>query len=224
MRILVLDTETNGLPKTKILTKEMLNKWPHIVQLSFIVFNDTTQIIEYVLDNIIRLPKNVQISYENSVIHGITEEISQKKGINIVSALQNFIWHLDAVDLIVCHNTSFDLNIIYAELLRLDSQFSDIYIKKIKEKKTYCTMEHGTPLCNIIKKFKNSEDTYIKFPKLSELHQHLFQCIPDNLHNSLIDIFACLRCYYKIEFNYDLVKENIGNYNEMILYYKMVYK
>lgn len=37
-----------------------------------------------------------------------------------------------------------------------------------------------------------------KFPRLSELHQILFGSIPDNLHNSLIDVMVCLRCFLKI--------------------------
>jgi DNA polymerase III epsilon subunit-like protein len=37
-----------------------------------------------------------------------------------------------------------------------------------------------------------------KFPKLNELHQKLFESVPENLHNSLIDVIVCLRCFLKI--------------------------
>ena len=42
MRVLVFDTETTGLPKTKILNKYMLELWPYIVQLSYIIYDIDT--------------------------------------------------------------------------------------------------------------------------------------------------------------------------------------
>lgn len=46
--------------------------------------------------------------------------------------------------------------------------------------------------------------TYKKFPKLSELHEHLFGYIPENLHNSLIDVLVCLRCFLKLRCSYSM--------------------
>ena len=43
-----------------------------------------------------------------------------------------------------------------------------------------------------------------KFPKLSELHEHLFGSVPENLHNALVDTFACLRCFLKIRCCYHM--------------------
>ena len=37
-----------------------------------------------------------------------------------------------------------------------------------------------------------------------ELHEHLFNSIPDGLHNSMVDILVCLRCYIKMTFDIDL--------------------
>jgi DNA polymerase III epsilon subunit-like protein len=45
---------------------------------------------------------------------------------------------------------------------------------------------------------------YKKFPKLSELHNHLFGYVPENLHNALIDTIVCLRCFLKIRCGYHL--------------------
>ena len=49
---------------------------------------------------------------------------------------------------------------------------------------------------------------YTKFPKLSELHFHYFEMVPDNLHNSLVDTFVCLKCY--------LVMQEIMDVKEII--------
>ena len=37
MKIIVFDTETTGLPKTKIINELSLPLWPHIVQFSYII-------------------------------------------------------------------------------------------------------------------------------------------------------------------------------------------
>ena len=38
---------------------------------------------------------------------------------------------------------------------------------------------------------------YKKWPTLLEFHKHLFNTIPENLHNSIVDVLVCLRCYLK---------------------------
>ena len=39
MRIIIFDTETTGLPKSKFISPDTLNKWPHIVQFSYIIYD-----------------------------------------------------------------------------------------------------------------------------------------------------------------------------------------
>ena len=58
----------------------------------------------------------------------------------------------------------------------------------------------------------------LKVPKLLELHQKLFKTTPLNLHNSLIDIYVCLRCYYKLEYDVDILTINSSfrsSFNEL---------
>jgi hypothetical protein len=49
--------------------------------------------------------------------------------------------------------------------------------------------------------------SYLKYPKLIELHEKLFNVTPNNLHNSLNDILVTLRCYMKLKFNVDLMED-----------------
>ena len=79
MIILIIDTETTGLPpkiKTKPLdlnsTNDLLDAWPYIVQLSCIVYN--TEVSKIVCENdcIIQLPPEIEIPLQASNIHGIT--------------------------------------------------------------------------------------------------------------------------------------------------------
>jgi hypothetical protein len=73
-----------------------------------------------------------------------------------------------------------------------------------------CTLQESIDLCNIkaIDKFGKE---YIKFPKLLELHQKLFESTPNNLHNSFNDILITLRCYMKLKHNIDL-NENCSTF------------
>ena len=47
-------------------------------------------------------------------------------------------------------------------------------------------------------------EVYFKFPKLSELHEHLFKCVPKGLHNAMADVLICLRCYVFLEHKHDI--------------------
>jgi len=90
----------------------------------------------------------------------------------------------------------------------------------------FCTMRYGTNICNIMvsrepkepkepkeileqsidaKEVSENSPTiplkipakYKKWPTLLEFHKHLFNTIPENLHNSIVDVLVCLRCYLK---------------------------
>ena len=92
MKIIIFDTETNGLiPRDKTIISENLNFMPYIVQLSYILFDTTAMKILVEHDFIIRLPDNVEISQQSAAIHGITESISKTNGISIVTGLSSKI-------------------------------------------------------------------------------------------------------------------------------------
>ena len=92
-------------------------------------------------------------------------------------------------------NITFDKKMLAIEFYR--NGYGKHFIKnKYNE---YCTMTMGTPICNIKVQSKwNKNETYVRWCKLIELHQKLFNETPNNLHNSLIDILICFRCYYKM--------------------------
>ena len=218
MRVLVFDTETTGLPKSKIINPDTLNLWPYIVQFSYVIYDTVINDIVETCDSIVKLQDGITIPEDSIKIHGITNEISDKNGIDIDLVLEDFFYHLNNVDLLVGHNVSFDINMIKVELLRIIYEkhlnISDDEIKTIKYnlhfltnyKNIYCTLQSSIELCNIkaITKFGKE---YIKFPKLLELHQKLFESTPNNLHNSFNDILVTLRCYIKLRYNTDLNEE-----------------
>lgn len=213
MKIIVFDTETTGLPKSRTITPNTLHLWPFIVQFSYIIFDTDTNTILKSYDSIIKLkPYNV-ISEDSIEFHGITQEISAAKGINIDTVLFTFINDLNNADMIVAHNVEFDLNMIRVELLRLEQGALDLKLelelrKAMFEDQTnyYCTMRESVDLCKIEK--ENSRGTYYKFPTLTELHKHLFAVEPKHLHNSFHDILCTIRCFIKMKYNQDIVEQN----------------
>lgn len=213
MKIIVFDTETSGLPKSKTITPNTIHLWPFIVQFSYIIYDTETNTILKSYDEIVKLkPYNV-ISEDSIKFHGITQEISESKGINIDTVLFTFISDMRDADMIVAHNTEFDLNMIRVELLRLGkgdlvNQLELELRKAIFEDQTnfYCTMRESVDLCKIEK--ENSRGKYYKFPTLTELHKHLFAVEPKHLHNSYHDILCTIRCFIKIKYNQDIVEQN----------------
>jgi DNA polymerase III epsilon subunit-like protein len=117
--------------------------------------------------------------------------------------------------------------------------FSPDYLQE-RRIELYCTMMKSISYCKIPKATKLSTNTEsgtikidcklpetiseikpeekkppknFKYPKLSELHEVLFGYVPDNLHDSLIDIFVCLRCYLKRHLRYTIER---NEFEEMI--------
>lgn len=217
MIIIVVDTETTGLPNTKMINEKTLHLWPYIVQFSYIVYNNETNTLLKTVDQIIKVPDSVVISEENSNIHGITDLISKTKGTNISNVLNEFMEDYNNSNIVVAHNMEFDLNIIKVELMRqiYNNNHSTIekenYTQNLNclksSNKLCCTMQESIDICNI-KAISKAGKEYIKFPSLSELHNHLFNIVPKNLHNSLNDVLICLRCFYKLHYNIDILDIN----------------
>jgi DNA polymerase III epsilon subunit-like protein len=204
MLVTIFDTETTSLPGTKYLIDETLRMWPHVVQFSYIVYDTDEKKVVIVRDFIIKLPPGVLITKESSDIHGITKEITEEKGVEINSVLAEFMEWSNKSELIVGHNVEFDYNMVCAELMRIkNDEFKD-YLENFKNyKKFFCTMKTTVDICKI-KKMSRQGKEYNKYPSLLELHKHLFGSEPKNLHNSLVDVMVCFRCFHMIKFGIDI--------------------
>jgi DNA polymerase III epsilon subunit-like protein len=222
MRVLVFDTEATGLPKTKIINPDALHLWPHIVQFSYLIYDTELNDVIVVGDNIVKVGAGINIPAESTAIHGITNQMSQTEGVSLSQALGGFFRDLKTADRLVGHNISFDINLVIVELLRIiydpaSNSGADISANKnnlhqiANFKNIYCTLQESIDLCAIKAVTKLGKE-YNKFPKLIELHQKLFQTMPNNLHNSLTDILVTLRCYMMMTGKVDL--------NEMCSKYK----
>ena len=193
--ILVFDTEcTSLLPKIKNITKFNVKEFPHTVQMSWVVYDLELKKVIKTKDFIVKCPVHIL----NSQIHGITDDISQEKGVDIGFVLGEFVEDFVNVDLLVAHNYSFDTKIIEAELFRLNKNKE---IKWMYDKDYYCTMMSTIQFCELEGKFYRS----FKYPTLQQLHIKLFNCEFSNSHNSLADSQSTLRCYLKFAHGIDLI-------------------
>ena len=188
MKVLVFDTETSGLPKDRNPSIYDTDKWPHVMQVSYVIYDTGSGALEETYDTYIRLNSWVIVDPVAEGIHGITREVMDKKGIPIQDALIRLRDAFGRVDLCVGHNVSFDKRFILVEGIRNNM--------RMNFPPDYCNMKNGKDVCKIDYTFSNGTKGF-KFPKLMELYEHLFPGIPapQNLHNSLADTVVTLKCY-----------------------------
>ena len=204
--ILIFDTETTGLiPKSKHLPM------PYITQLSFIVYDSQLNQIRSIFDSYIQLPKDIEVPDIVTELTGITNEKCEK-GIPIQQALGIFYHTMILCDCVIAHNIDFDIQMMNIEVARnietlgfcsnIQNMFSVNCLRALNIQLD-CTMRMSIDLCSLYTRNEQNR-IYKKFPKLAETYFHLFQKVPENLHNSIIDSLVCLRCYLKMKFDMNM--------------------
>ena len=202
MKVLVFDTETTGLPESRNTSILETEKWPHIVQISWITYDTTTE--EYsASDHIIDC--GVEIPQESVDIHGISKKLSERKGEKLWDVMNMFDAALIECDMVIGHNISFDKRVYMVEAIR--NRRKQFFTTNGVRKNEYCTMKRSKELCNI-QRTNSMGDTYLKYPSLSELHNRLFGFIPKGTHDSMADVLITLRCFCQLEGNIDITKSN----------------
>ena len=209
MKVLAFDTETTGLPENMNAPMIDSSKWPYIIQLSFILFDtEQKEILEY-SDRIIKLAGTIAISPASIAIHNINRERCEKEGIHIRQALIEFSEAMKDADFIIAHNIAFDKKLILAELSRQQMPNCFMRVDGLP-KPQYCTMMETIDICKIpnpVKKYADQGQPY-KWPRLNELHKHLFHTEPTGTHNAIADVMICLRSYVYLNCDYDIATDD----------------
>lgn len=200
MKVIVFDTETTGLPKDRHSKPENTHLFPYVCQLSWLVYDDTVGKIIKIANKIIKLPDGVNIPQECIDIHGITNEIMREKGENMKDILMEFTKDWLESHILIAHNLQFDSKVLQAEYYRNNMINWLGRHRKIE----YCTMKYGKHFTSIWRPSNYSNKMYQKPPKLIELHVELFKEEPKNLHNALIDVYVCFRCFYQMVYDNDV--------------------
>lgn len=172
--VMILDTETTHID-TKI---------ARIVQLSWILHDTETN--EYTENDFVL---KVPIKIENSHIHGITKEQSDR-GYEFSWIVNILLEDIEKCDIMVLHNAKYDFRVIEIELshLGMDDEIDLLYSKEV-----FDTMLECINICKIKNQYGKN-----KFPKLIEAYRHFFGCDFPDQHNALGDIRATFEIYKKL--------------------------
>ena len=207
-KILVIDTETTGLPETKFNNfckdrfypfkqLEKYNK-SRMVQISWTIVEIKLGTKYNVKDYIVK-PNNFYVP--NSDFHKVTNQIAINKGIDLVEIIKQLNQDLESSDYIMAHNTWFDMNIIRSEIYRLNLDKSNKILEKSlnifnqfeKNNLILCSGE----LSKEILKIKSKYSEGYKMPRLVEFYKHFFGCEFDNQHDSKFDVIAVVKAMLK---------------------------
>lgn len=194
-KYLVIDIETNGLPErygyNKYHPYTMNDKYDssRIVQIAWRLLDAEFNTIH---DKNFIINRNNEFTISNCWIHGITNEISDTKGVSFNSIVNEFKADLDKSHMLVAHNIMFDYHILLNELHRC--QRIDV-IESMLAIDQYCTATESTELLRLPIKYKPN---IYKMPKLSELYEHFFKVPIVNPHNAIADVDACAKCFTEL--------------------------
>lgn len=192
--ILFYDTETTGF----VVKGQPLDypSQPHMVQYAGILAMDDGKPVR-AFAAIIR-QDGWSIPQDATAVHGISNDLALAAGIDEGVILA---WHWAAMEkakVMVAHNIGFDRDIMEIQRLRSGR---DIWKDKIKVMESADTMKMGIPVCKIPGRYSG-----YKWPKLEELHRHLFgEDFP--AHDALEDVRACMRCYFRMKEMEEKAKE-----------------
>ena len=197
LTILLLDTETNGLPKNRYAPPSEFNAFPAILQLSWSIHNVDGSHLTLVesRDIGIRLEPDIAWDAGAAKVHGLTE-MEARHGTPALEALTALQEAMRSVDVIVAHNLAFDKPVIraagYAVGLR------DLWPASVKE---LCTMKATTTLVQLpatAAQAKYADLGPYKAPKLNELYTWLYGHVYDisgaTLHSSKSDVHCLNQC------------------------------
>ena len=183
---LFFDTETSDMYKFKKPYSDPTQPW--IVQLGFIL-SERDKI--YQEGNLLIRADGRKIAPGAEAVHCISAEASDIGGIQQEIVLELFAHLVKQADLLVCHNTQFDTNVMLSSVS--NTWDSELIERLTNSKYQFCTMIRGTNICKLPGRYGK-----YKWPKLQELHKFFFGENFKDAHDALADVRATRRCYYKM--------------------------
>lgn len=203
MKLLFLDTETTGVCNMRTTYNEetLKTEWPYITQFTWqmVDYNETfTAGEQSKLINAYVKPSYPKELYQEGAqqVTGISYEFLLDKT-PIAQVIEEFLKAFNECDAVVAHNSTYDMKIIKAELMRLHI---DLHLRS---KPWLDTMYYGT-------EFLKKKTGRGKWPKLSELYHAIYGHIPDGLHNSISDVNVLKDCFNGLVLQGVLSQERIN--------------
>ena len=173
MKLLIFDTETTGLPKSREPAIKSADNWPHLVSIAWMVVeNDKILKSEYHI-----VQPQWDIPEDSVKIHGITVDKAKAEGKPLSEVIGKFL--NEPYDIMIAHNMNFDYNVLVNAIVW------DLGLPLPKIKRVFCTMEAMKNVMRI--PYANGRG--LKPPKLSELYTFVTgkPVQQQQLHNSMYD-------------------------------------
>lgn len=192
MKALLFDTETSGFINKKLPADHPEQAW--CMQIGAIL---ATQDEELEHLNLLVKPNGRTQHYMAEKIHGISLEHAEEHGLSELDVTEQFGTMMRKADIIVCHNFDFDWNYVTHMMERNLDNLSDVARSAFYlDLPSFCTMKDKE-----IKKFVGAKNAkgYLKWPKLIELYEKLFNEGFDDAHDAFADISATNKCFWELQ-------------------------
>lgn len=193
--ILVLDTETSGLPKKWDVPYDTKNNWPHVLQIAWLIFDLEGKLIKK--ENHYLKPSNFKITKASLKIHQLNLDFLNHRGKERLAIFKKLISDLEKYHpLMVAHFVELDYHMVAAELHRLKIQYP------LENIPLFCTLKASAPYV------KNPNFEYLK---LNRFYKTLFNKRPEKLHDALADAQLTSEIFFHLLNNNEIDDEVIKN-------------
>ena len=184
---LIFDTETTGLPRNFNAPITDTDNWPRCIQIAWQLHDEMGNMLEH-QDYLVK-PEGFNIPYDAERIHGISTELAEQQGKELVEVLEKFNIALSKAKFIVGQNLGFDLNIMGCEFYRMGVESPML---------TMPVLDTCTEVTADLLKIPGGRGGRYKLPTLTELHQYLFGVPFAEAHNATADVEATTRCFLEL--------------------------
>lgn len=184
MTLLILDTETAGLPGDYRAPYTDTANWPRLVQVAWAIYIGQELVVGR--SRLVR-PDGWEIPAAATAVHGITTAQALAEGLPLADVLIEVADAVTAVATLAGHNLPFDEAVLSAEYHRAGQP-----VPFMPQHTRLDTMRLSTNLVRLPAKYG------YKWPKLNELHVWLFGVDFAGAHGAAADTAACAACLFAL--------------------------
>ncbi|MEH6306008.1 3'-5' exonuclease [Olivibacter sp. CPCC 100613] len=191
--LLFIDTETTGLPKKWTVAYSAKDNWPSAVQIAWILF--TKEGKEIKRENFYVNEDDMVISGQAQQVHQIDHAYLRRFGVPRCIVMEKLSDDLRQFEpLVVGHFVALDCHVLGADFYRcaMENPFLNMRL--------FCTM---------IASSRYVKKPWIKYLRLNELYQELFEKELEKAHNALTDAEATAKSYFELIKRRDITEKTI---------------
>ncbi len=196
--LLFIDTEASGLPAKWDQPYSADDNWPHILQVSWLIYDKQRQLVKqqdhYITEN------NITITPSAQQIHGLTPDFLALNGKRRAAVLQLLIADVQQYQpMLIGHFIRLDYHLLGVAFHRsaMENPLSKLPV--------FCTMVATTQLIN---------RPLTRHLRLEELYYMLFGSNLQNQHNSLADAEATAACFFELRQRGEISVKSISQQNQ----------